>query len=485
MSINIRTNMSNTMRSLGEQGAFRNSMYQNDEEKQNRKSKKNTMKVVKQDLPDNFINNDKVRMKSAGLHSEISHVEEEISIAQTAEQALAQTEKSLKQMKELVDLVGTETEFNRNLRKADQDELEQLINRINKIADETSYGQNHLLDGSKGIRGVANGKYLEFVGMSSNSKASPLSGYEVEVTKVATRAELKGKIPLTQEIINNVEIIVFEEGGISNRFITKKEESVSSTFKSLAEWISKRELPIEIVENSKNILHFRHLQYGSTYSFGVSSSTKDLISSESQKVTFAKSGFDVSGSINGIQCSGHGQFLSCPEEAEGIGKLTIRYSGNEIPSDSIAGIVSVSQNGFQFLTGNTMQSVEKLCLKSIHASDLGMETDNVSGFKSLQDINILTGQSVKDSLCVIVKSLSEVTDVKANVSFVCGETLKSNMLNLKQEHDRLVDSDPNLENSLYAKAFAELTKNKITENSGESSIAQAHQNPKSVLTLLK
>ena len=40
MSLNIRTNMPNTMRSVGEQGAFRNSMYQNDEEKPKRKTKK-------------------------------------------------------------------------------------------------------------------------------------------------------------------------------------------------------------------------------------------------------------------------------------------------------------------------------------------------------------------------------------------------------------------------------------------------------------
>jgi len=473
------------MRSLGDQGAFRNSMYQNDEENKNRKSKNDSMKVVKENLADNVIKNDKVSMKSAGLHSEISHVEEEITIAQTAEQALLQTEESLMQMKELVDLVGNETECNKNLRKADQAELEHLINRINKIADETSYGQNPLLDGSKGIRGVANGKDLEFVGMSPNAKASPLSGYEVEVTEVATRAELKGMYPLTQKIINNSEKIVFEEGGNSFRFVTKKGESVSSTFRRLAEWILLKGIPIEIIENSENIFHFRHLQYGSAYCFGVSSSTKGLISLESQKITFAESGMDVNGSINGIQCSGHGQFLCCSEEAQGIEKLTIRYTGNVIPSDKIAGIISVSQNGFQFLTRNTIQGVEKLCLKSIHASDLGMETDNVSGFKSLQDINILTGQRVKDSLCVIVKSLSEVTDVKAKVALVCGETLKSNMQNLKQEHDRLIDSNPNLKNSINAKAFAEFTKNKITENSGESSMAQAHQNPKSVLSLLK
>ena len=349
MSINIRTNLSPTMRSLSDQGTFRNSMYQHDDEKKNRKVNQESVKIVSDCLPDEFINKEKNRMKSAGLNCEISHLEEEISIAQTVSKALAKTKESLLQMQELVDLICNETELNSNLRKADKEELEELKNRINKIADETSYGQNFLLDGSRGVRGVATGKFLEFVGMNPNNKAKPLSGYEVEVTEVATRSELIGKCPLTQEIIDNAEIIIFEEGGISNRFISKRGESVSCTFRRLEDWISEREIPIEIVENSDQILHFRHLQFGSAYSFGVSSLTPGLISLESQKITFSKAGIDIKGAINGIQCFGHGQFLSAPEEVEEISKLTIRYSGNKTPIEKIAGIVSVGVVGAAIL----------------------------------------------------------------------------------------------------------------------------------------
>ena len=82
-------------------------------------------------------------------------------------------------------------------------------------------------------------------------------------------------------------------------------------------------------------------------------------------------------------------------------------------------------------------------------------------------------------------SLYGVSNVKEKVEVVCGKTLKSNIHNLQKEHYKLVDSQHNLQNSGNAKAFAELTKNKITENSGRSTMAQAHQNPDAVLTLLK
>jgi len=484
MSLNIQTSMSSSTKSLSDQGAFRNSMYQQDEKK-NKKTIQEPVKVVHEDVSNQFVKNDKIRMKSTGLNFEISHVEEEISIAQTVEQALADTQESLLQMQELVDLVCKETEFNSNLRNADQEELEKLINRINKIADETSYGQNYLLDGSCGVKGVANGKFLEFVSMNPNPIGSPLNGYEIEVFEVATRSELKGGIPLTQEIIDNSEILIFEVNGVSNRFVFKEGLSVSDNLSILVDWLSEIGIPIEMIENTNKILQFRHLQYGSVHCFGVSSLTPGIISEESQKIIMSKPGIDIKGSINGIPCVGHGQFLSAPDNEEDMSKLTIRYTGNEVPEEKIAGFVSVSQNGFQFITGSNESSVEKLSLKSIHASNLGKKTENISGFNSLQDIFIKNSQSVKDSLCIIKKSLSEVSAVKEKVEIVCGKTLKSNIINLQKKHFKLVDSQHNLQNSGNAKAFAELTKNKITENTGRSSIAQANQNPESVLTLLK
>jgi flagellin-like hook-associated protein FlgL len=485
MSINIRANTGPTMRSLSEQGAFRNSMYQQGEEKKENKPTPAPLAIIKDDLSDQVVKNEKFRVQSAGLQSEISHVEEDMSIVQTVARALTHVEDYLLQMNELLVLVSNETEFNCAVRLSDQTELEQLINQINKVADETSYGHQALLDGSHGVRGVTTGNYLEFIGMNTDSKTSPLSGYQVLVTEVSTKSELQGERPFTQAMIDNEESLIFEEGGIANRFVTQKGVSVSNTFKNLSRWVAERGIPLEIILNSNQLLQFRHLQYGSSHSFGASSYTPGLISTESQRITYAKPGLDVKGFINAIPSFGQGQYLSAPADADGIGELTVRYTGNEVPADNIAGTVSVSQNGFQFQLGNPVSHIEQLSLESINAADLGRETENVSGFQSLQEIDIRTGQRVKDSMCILAKSFAEITAVKDRVEKVCDKTLKINLLYLQQEHNKLNIFRPNLENSGSAQVFAEITKKIITENAGRSSMAQAHQNPKMVLKLLK
>jgi flagellin len=334
MSINIRANTGSMMRSLSEQGTFRNSMYQQGEEKKEKEPTPLPLAVIEGDLTDLVIKNELNRVQSAGLQSEISHVEEDMSIVQTVARALTHVENYLLQMNELLVSVSNESELNSAVRLTDQTELEQLINQINKVADETSYGQHSLLDGSHGVRGIATGKYLEFVGMNVDSKTSPISGYQVLVTEVSMRSELQGVRPFTQAMIDNEETLIFEEGGIANRFVTQKGVSVTNTFKRLSRWIAEREIPLEIILNSNQLLHLRHLQFGSSHSFGASSYTPGLISPESQRITYAKPGLNVKGFINDIPSFGHGQFLSAPADADGIGELTVRYTGNEVPADN-------------------------------------------------------------------------------------------------------------------------------------------------------
>ena len=485
MSINIKTNFGPTTKSLGDQGAFRNAMYHQDKDYKRENKIQVSKTTVKDQNTAQNIKNEEFRLLSAEIQGELTNVEEQMSIAQTAGKALIEVENTLFEINELLLIVSNETSCNSAMREADQQELQELIEQINKVADETSYRHKPLLDGSHGVRGVVNGEHLEFIDMLPDSKTSPLRGYEIYVTQQAKRAELCGQIPFSQHMVDNQELLTIEEGGNENRFVAKKGDSVDDTFNYLANWFSKREIPLELVRNADNILHIRHLQYGSDYKFSASSSTAGVISSESEKLTHSTPGCNVMGTINGIKCIGHGQFLTVPENHEDIRGLTVRYTGNELPSECFAGIVSVVQNGFQFLTGSSNYQSNQLSLRNFHASFLGMETENVSGFKSLQDINVLSSQKVKDSITVLEKSLSEVTEVKDKIESVCYSIIKNEMRELQEKLDRKLFPNNVHDSEENVQVLAEQTKNIITEDTSKSSMAQAHQDQSNVLSLLK
>ena len=114
-----------------------------------------------------------------------------------------------------------------------------------------------------------------------------------------------------------------------------------------------------------------------------------------------------------------------------------------------------------------------------------METENVSGFKSLQNINVLSSQKVKDSITVLKRSLSEVTAVKDKIESVCYSIIKDEMRELQEKFGRKLFTSKIPDSEDNVQALAEQTKSKITEDTCKSSMAQAHQDQGNVLSLLK
>ena len=80
--------------------------------------------------------------------------------------------------------------------QADQQEVNYILETVDRIAKDTQFGSINLLDGSAGTNGVTNGAGLEFIGATEKSQSSGVNGYEVNITHASTRAEHVGAKPL-------------------------------------------------------------------------------------------------------------------------------------------------------------------------------------------------------------------------------------------------------------------------------------------------
>ena len=102
MSINIKTNFGPTTKSLGDQGAFRNAMYHKDKDNKRENKKEVPKTPVKDQNSTQIVKNDEFRLLSAEIQGELTNVEEQMSIAQTAGNALIKVEKTLFEINELL-----------------------------------------------------------------------------------------------------------------------------------------------------------------------------------------------------------------------------------------------------------------------------------------------------------------------------------------------------------------------------------------------
>ena len=170
--------------------------------------------------------------------------------------------------------------------QADQQEVNYILETVDRITKDTQFGSINLLDGSAGTNGVTNGAGLEFIGATEKSQSSGVNGYEVNITHASTRAEHVGAKPLSQSVIDAGEQITPTEGGKTANFTTREGETVEQTLNRLGEAIKDSGLALELLRPEPGTtdgklpqaVHLWHKQFGSEHNFTVASSTGGVLS---------------------------------------------------------------------------------------------------------------------------------------------------------------------------------------------------------------
>ena len=121
------------------------------------------------DSPAQLQISENLRAQSAGLNQAIDNSEMAVSLMQTAEGALDEVSSALVQARQLAIHAGNEGANDPLMLEADQSEINNILEQINRIATSTQYGHNYLLDGSRAGNGVTTGKNLEFVDASTEA----------------------------------------------------------------------------------------------------------------------------------------------------------------------------------------------------------------------------------------------------------------------------------------------------------------------------
>ena len=69
-----------------------------------------------------------------------------------------------------------------------QNEIRTSLESIDRVTRHTRFGSKPLLDGSQGTAGVGNNHNVVFMGASAKTRAAPVEGYMMEVTRLPEKA---------------------------------------------------------------------------------------------------------------------------------------------------------------------------------------------------------------------------------------------------------------------------------------------------------
>ncbi len=442
------------------------------------------------DGPATLVISEQIRAQVASLNQAVSNNENAISLIQTTEGSLNEVNNLLVHMRQLAIHAANEGLNVEVMLQADQNEIQNALFALDRIAEQSQFGQRKLLDGSNGATGLAVGKGLEFMQAGVKTAASSDRGFDVEVTQNAEKATAMGTAALTDEMVKAGETLTVIEGGKTVQYTTEESDNVKTAAQRFASAVKDAGLQVEVHLNESNQLEVVHKKYGSQFEFQVASSTAGVLSAQAGVITTTKNGVDIAGTINGEAARGMGQELIGGKgtEVEGLQVAYFGRAGGDagIPEGQSVNVgqVTIAQNSLTFQIGANAGQTASMSLFDTSSQTLAKGVDNESNFARLAEIDVTDAQGAQDSLMLIDQAINDITSIRGELGAFQKNTLETNLSNLRIASENLVAAESTVRDTDMAAEMANFTRNQIMTESATAMLAHSNQIPNSILKLL-
>ena len=417
-----------------------------------------------------------------------------ISMAQTAEGAMAESTNILQRMRELA-LQSANGSNSDSDRDALQKEVTALKTELTRIAETTSFGGQQLLDGSFGsksfqvgananetidltLRNMAADSIGAFEATLSGDEATALGLGRASTAADTATLSLNGvaggalsvngtALPANIGVnaqANTIETSINELTGTTG--VTADARSQAEIKLTAADSVTFQlngtQISASVADNA-DLTDLASAINAETTNTGVTASSKDgklILTDESGKdieiADFSAASADMT--VAGISQDGTTQTTP----------ITLDGPGTAADSTTVAGSIKLSsENSFSAVTGTD--------------ADLG--ADAVSILNNVSSLNIETQDGSQNALAVIDKALSQIDSQRADLGAIQNR-FSFTISNLANVEENVSASRSRIQDTDFATETAQMTKNQILQQAGTSILSQANQIPQAAISLL-
>ena len=455
---------------------------------------------------------EKMRAQITGLDQAQDNAQSGINLVQTAEGALQEVHDMLNRMVKLADQSANGTFDNEVDRKNLQDEVDQLMDEIDRIADSANYNGINLLDGtmaaSQGVTTVKQG--------TTDATLAAAAAFTQEITLSSTAGSL------TDGSTYTVEAQYLDADGNAKKVsftftATAGDTSASAAAATLASGLQsamgsaytvtqaggKLSITAAAGQNESNIFSFKILDSSGSEVNNTSSTLGTVTPGKDATLTVALDGL-TAGNKDTLEIDGKKfQIVTRGQTAdEGYNALYVDQSTNTLNEDSVKQIAaqlkdlgydvsassdgddlvfsklsegSKSQGGLTLQIGDTSDSFNQLLvsIQDMHAQSLGID-----------GINIGTQADAQAAVDVIKAAINTVSSVRGTLG-ATQNRLDHTINNLSVMQENIQDAESTIRDTDVADEMMAYTKNNILVQSAQAMLAQANQVPQGVLQLLQ
>lgn len=443
---------------------------------------------------------EKMRAQIKGLTAATDNSQDAISLVQTAEGGLQEVHSMLNRMQELATKSANGTYTDDVDRKALQAEVSALKDEINRICDGTDFNGIKLLDGSMGVGTTgAEASVAAAAGTSTVEKFDwSISGAEGTKVTLKTDTAAGAKSVAATWGADGLELTI--KAGAADK-ITQ-----SDIDKAIASATGAPDNAKDLKVTLKNDITFTGATTtGKTVSTLTSAKATPATVTTADGITYTatKAGDDrrtltfagKTTSTTGVSVAGNGNITLGLENGKsytsddinkllaeaGVG-MTVKFDGTKTGGDldtkagTLTGGTGLSAGGGLTLQiGDTNDSYNQLELSiaDMHVSALG-----------LTDLDISSRQGASDAISMVKNAINQVSTTRGALGAVQNR-LEHTINNLGVTTENITAAESRIRDVDMAKEMMEYTKNSVLVQSAQAMLAQANQQPQSVLQLLQ
>jgi len=424
-----------------------------------------------------------------GLNVGVRNANDGISLAQTAEGALAEVTNNLQRIRELAVQSANATNSSSD-RTALQAEVTQLVAEIDRVATTSNFNNVKLLNGSFS---------------NQTFQVGPGSSDQVTIASIVdSRASGLGSHTLTMDgtITGNVVLSTTANGmtaDAGNFTLTNGAGTTSGVIdfaadaeaSDIAAAINTAASSLGVTATATNSATLSALSSAGTISFNLEGTAVSAVISDANNLTALVT------AVNGV--SGTTGITASFTTVGATDSITLSTTdGKDIAIDTFAdadGAVTntISFNGSTMTEGAATADAVKVGTISLSSTTGAITLNNVVGefsaasnssFDSVSTVDITSASGATSALAVVDAAIDSVNAGRADLGAFQNRfesvvaSLQTASENLSASRSRIVDAD-------FASETANLTKAQILQQSGIAMLAQANAIPQNVLALLQ
>lgn len=424
------------------------------------------------DAPAALIASETLRSEINGIHQAIDNSTRADNVINTAEGALSEVSALLLEVQGLTNEAANNGALSPEEIKANQLQVDAILNSINRIANTTQFNGVKLLNGSLDYTasGIASTAVDTF---QINAAKLPDNGYTTVTVEITASAKL-GEVDFAGTTVGTSAVTIEVAGNVGTEQLSFAANTATSAVSFAVNQLAQATGVSAVVNGGT--LRFTSTAFGS----------KQFVSVKTIDGTFTEGkayGADAGVNINGAEAE-----VSGITAAVRNGDLDISLTLDSAFAQDTTSQASfnVTGGGAKFQIGSQVnrQGQIQVGVGSVSTTKLGNEVVGfLSSIQSGGDNSLVSGNSIQGQK-VLTEAIRQVATLRGRLGALQKNVLETNVNSLQIALENVTASESAIRDADFASETAALTRSQILVQATTSVLAQANSTPQNVLALL-